>query len=462
MANESQVFPEETWNELLNLIELRKVVPIVGRALSLVDAGDGKRVPVLDAVVDPLAKRLGIAPRDTPWTLNELFVESARTTVYSAESFHLMLRKELEEAKPALDPLKRLAEIDDFRLFLSTGIDGFLEQAVAEVRRAKGDTVHTIAFAPDGYHDLPGPLEDADGVTVFKLLGARETCPNWVVTVENSLEFVFALQGEKYRPVNLLDAVKDRHLLAIGCKIPDWLGRFFLRSLRGGPISAQRSSNFLVENVGDTDETFSAYLRTFGRRAFVVPGDSAGFVDELHRRWKERKTTQPRVDGPEPGKDEAPPLPPLPPVGTPHKVFLSYSHADRDKAKQLYNFLSTRRIDVWMDDAGGLRAGDIWETEIKRRIDDCACFVPLVTQNTAKTQSYFWVEWNHAKTLTQQMDPDNRRFIFPVLGDDGVPVPDVFKAMQATPLPDDGRMRVLADSLRTEQQRFRKEQRALS
>src|SRR5436305_5193458 len=186
-----------------------------------------------------LAKQLSIAPRDPPWTLSELFVESARTTRYSADSFHLMLRKELDAATPAAGPLEQLADITDFKLFLSTGIDSFLEKAVRKVRGAAGEPVRTIAFAPDGYYDLPGRLEDTDGVTVFKLLGGRETCPNWVVTVENALEFVIALHGEKYRPANLLDSIKDRHLLAIGCQIPDWLGRFFLRCLRGGPISAQ-------------------------------------------------------------------------------------------------------------------------------------------------------------------------------------------------------------------------------
>src|SRR5437773_4200806 len=273
MPNDSQ-FSEETWTELLNLIELQKVVPIVGRALSLVDAGDGHQVPVLNAILVTLAQQLSIAPRDPPWTLSELFVESARTTRYSADSFHLMLRKELDAATPVAGPLEQLADITDFKLFLSTGIDGFLEKAVSKVRGATGEPTRAIAFAPDGYYDLPGRLEDTEGVTVFKLLGGRETCPNWVVTVENALEFVIALHGEKYRPANLLDSIKDRHLLAIGCQIPDWLGRFFLRCLRGGPISAQRSTNFLVDNVADTDVAFGEYLKQFSKSSFVVGSDA--------------------------------------------------------------------------------------------------------------------------------------------------------------------------------------------
>jgi hypothetical protein len=451
MTNESQ-FPEETWTELLNLIELKKVVPIAGRALSLVDAGDGSRVPVLDAVLDRLAKQLSIAPRDPPWTLSELFVESARNTRYSADSFHLMLRKELDSAQTVLGPLKQLAEITDFRLLLSTGIDGFLERAVSEVRGATGEPVRTIAFAPDGCYDLPGRLEDVDGVTVFKLLGGRETFPNWAVTVENALEFVIALHGEKYRPVNLLDAIKDRHVLAIGCQIPDWLGRFFLRCLRGGPISAQRSTNFLVENAKDADKAFGEYLRQFSKSSFIVPSDAAGFVDELNRRWKARQTTSTGTQQPvaqsRPAQSDAP-----------HKVFLSYSHDDRGEAEQLYRFLATRRVDIWKDNEGGIPRGAAWDAEIRRRIADCACFVPLVTRNTAReSDSYFWAEWNGAIDRTRRQDP-RRRFIFPVMSENGLAIPEVFSAMQAT-LSDANDMDRLADSLRKEQQRLRKEQRA--
>jgi len=453
MPNDSQ-FSEETWNELLNLIELQKVVPIVGRALSLVDTGDGHQVPVLNAVVDRLAARLSIAPRSPPWTLSDLFVESARKTIYSADSFHLMLRRELDAATPDLAPLKLLAEIRDFRLFLSTGIDGFLERAVTEVRGAKGEAVRTIAFAPDGYHDLPDRLQDSDGVTVFKLLGGRQTCPNWAVTVENSLEFVMALYGEKYRPVNLLDAIKERHLLVIGCQIPDWYGRFLLRCLRGGAVTAERST-ILIENTCDADEAFAAYVRSFGHRAFVVPGDAVGFVDELHRRWTERPHVEPESD---PANTTGPSRP-YPSESAPHKVFLSYSHDDNNEAEKLYRFLSDKRVDVWKDDEGGLPPASDWDTVIKRRIADCACFVPLVTPNTTKeSESYFWAEWKSAVERTRRQDPD-RRFVFPVLSEAGVSVPDMFGTWQAARLSNSVDMETLADSLRKEQQRVRKEQR---
>jgi hypothetical protein len=193
-----------------------------------------------------------------------------------------------------------------------------------------------------------------------------------------------------------------------------------------------------------------------------VPGDSAGFVDELHRRWKERQAGRSPVEE-RTGSNAGGPSSPPPTRDAAHKVFLSYSHDDRDKAEKLFTFLSERRIDVWKDDAGGLTKGANWDIEIKHRIADCACFVPLVSRNTAReSDSYFWLEWNGAAERTLRMDRANRKFIFPVLSENGVEIPEIFGAMQATRLFDPADMNALADGLRMEQQRFRKEQRALS
>jgi hypothetical protein len=51
------------------------------------------------------------------------------------------------------------------------------------------------------------------------------------------------------------------------------------------------------------------------------------------------------------------------------------------------------------------------------------------------------------------------RFIFPVLTERGVKVPDQFKAHQWTPLEDEDKRTELAQSLRDEQRRWRKEAR---
>jgi hypothetical protein len=447
---------EQRWDNLLDSIEMGMVIPIVGRRLSWVDRGDEPPVPLHSALVERLASDLGIDPLPQGWGLPELYRSLADKDAFNSEAFHPKLRRVLGGMKPHLGTLRKLAQISQFRIFLCTAIDGFLDQAVREVRGARGETVSTFTFAP-GHENPRRPLGQAGEVCVYNLLGSRETCPNWAVTVEGLVEFMLGLQSEKYQPEQLFAAIKDHHLLAIGCQIPDWFGRFFLRSLRNGPISEQRGLNVVIEDPQDADAAFGRYLEFFSKKSFVVPGDAISFVDELHRRWQERF-----------GADTAGapmsmpvPVPPPLPGGQPGRVFISYSHADRPQAQQLYDFLRGQGIDLWKDDRDdALEKGSHWDSEIKRRIADCACFIPLISHHTAESsESYFWKEWNLALARQMEMDLTRRRFIFPVLCEPSLGLPDQFGANQSTLLGDAADIEALARALRDEQRSWRKERR---
>src|SRR4030095_10701496 len=141
--------------------------------------------------------------------------------------------------------------------------DGFLEKALRQVRQTAQSSVCCVVFAPSRPDDLPPEFEKTSNTVVYKMLGGDETSPDWAVTVESKLDFVCALQNEKYRPFRLFDYLKDRHLLSIGCQIPDWLGRFFLHCIRGGLLSLHPAMHYLVENQADEDKAFAAYLTQF-------------------------------------------------------------------------------------------------------------------------------------------------------------------------------------------------------
>jgi TIR domain len=116
---------------------------------------------------------------------------------------------------------------------------------------------------------------------------------------------------------------------------------------------------------------------------------------------------------------------------------------------------------VWKDDRNeALSKGANWDHEIRRRIADCACFVPVIAEGAvAKTEGYLWDEWNLALKRWQGMDQLKRRFIFPVLSDRSVELPEQFRDSQWTLLADADERAALARSLRDEQRRLRKEAR---
>jgi hypothetical protein len=446
---------KERWEGLLDAIELGKVVPIVGRRLSLVQQPDGAPPLTLEQVAaERFARDLGIDPLPAGWGLAELHRAMAEKDEFDLDTFHPKLKRLVAKLTPQLEPLRKLAEITHFRLFLCTAFDGYLEQSVRTVRGAS-ETACSYNFAP-GYENPMRPIARPGEVCVYHLLGSLETCPNWAVTSEELVEFVLGLSSEKYRPEQLFTALKDKHLLAIGCQIPDWLGRFFLRALRNGPVSQQKGLNLLVDDTLEADAAFERYLQTFGRKALVVSGDPVGFIDELHRRWKERVGDAP----PPPTKGNDRQLTDMP-AERRAKVFLSYDHADGALAQQLFEYLHRQGIDVWKDDRyGALTPSTNWDHEIRRQIADCACFVPLISRAASdKVDSYFWREWNQALDRWEGMNKLKARFIFPVLTERGVKVPDQFKAHQWTPLEDEDKRTELAQSLRDEQRRWRKEAR---
>jgi len=92
-ASELTGLSEARWIDLLDLIETGKVIPIVGRRMSLVDNGAGGPVPFQKAVAERLARELGIDPLPPDWGLTELYVNAADKYAFNADAFHPKLKR---------------------------------------------------------------------------------------------------------------------------------------------------------------------------------------------------------------------------------------------------------------------------------------------------------------------------------------------------------------------------------
>src|SRR5690242_11861854 len=117
---------EDAWDDLLNFIEERRVIPIIGPELLKVDTETGPRL-LYDWVAEKLATKLNV---DTsllpqPYTLNDvvcwhLSAHGRREDTYTR------MRSVLREATfaPPL-ALRQLAQITDFDLFVTTTFDPY-------------------------------------------------------------------------------------------------------------------------------------------------------------------------------------------------------------------------------------------------------------------------------------------------------------------------------------------------
>jgi TolB-like protein/Tfp pilus assembly protein PilF len=121
-----------------------------------------------------------------------------------------------------------------------------------------------------------------------------------------------------------------------------------------------------------------------------------------------------------------------------HAVFLSYASQDAEAARMICAALRTAGIEVFLD-RSELRGGDAWDQKIRREIQRCGLFVPIISRHTQeRLEGYFRHEWKLAIERTHRM-AEQMPFLVPVVVDDTRDqeafVPDAFRAVQWTRLP---------------------------
>ena len=119
-------------------------------------------------------------------------------------------------------------------------------------------------------------------------------------------------------------------------------------------------------------------------------------------------------------------------------MFLSYTSQDAEAARSICAALRAAGVEVWFDQSE-LRGGDAWDRQIRKQIQDCALFLPIISANTqARPEGYFRLEWRLAVERTHLMS-DRVAFLLPVVIDDtgeqNADVPDTFRGVQWTRLP---------------------------
>jgi len=128
-------FDEDSWGDLLLQIEEGQVLPIVGAELLKVNVGADRPVSLYHWAAQALAEgfKIPAAELPEPCTLNDVMCSLAdqgkRHSAYSR------LTAILRDAKiPVPRVLEQLAEINNFKLFISTTFDGLLAEALNRSR----------------------------------------------------------------------------------------------------------------------------------------------------------------------------------------------------------------------------------------------------------------------------------------------------------------------------------------
>ncbi|MBL8329939.1 MAG: toll/interleukin-1 receptor domain-containing protein [Rubrivivax sp.] len=428
--------PDELfWDDLLAYLADRRVIPIIDTGAMLVDCG-GQRQPLESLLARRLTERLRIDVGETPQRLDEV-VRRQRMQAGRKDNLYLRLQqllKEMDLAPP--QALLDLAAVDAFDLVVSVSFDDLVVRAFDQVRHGGAPRTEVLAFAPNRSADLAEPRGASPHASVFHLMGRLSSAPDCVICDDDRLEFLHALQDDARRPKLLFDELRDNHLLLLGCRLPDWAARFFLRTAKGARLSLPEGDTIevLVGPQVVDDEPLAHFLAAFRPGARLVAMPPEDFLAELRRRWQAAHpaaAAASTADAPPTSRGRAP---------ADGAVFISYSRHDSQVAAQLADTLAREGVDVWLD-RNELQPGDAWAQSILRGIENCSLFVPVIsasTQREDRSRAYFWREWNTADDLALGMKP-GEVFILPVVVDDTDPyraqVPRRFAAANFAVLP---------------------------
>jgi hypothetical protein len=425
---------DDAWDDLLSFIEERRVIPIVGPELLLVTTDRGPRL-LLDWVAEKLAGRLNvkISELPQPYTLNDVvcWFLAARGR---REEAYVRMRSIIKEAN--FEPpvaLRRLAAITDFDLFVSTTFDPLLENAINLERFNGTPSTDVLSYAPNRVTDLPAERDRLQRPLVYHLFGKLSASPTYVISDEDLLEYICALQSEHLAPEKLFHELEHNHLLFIGSNFTNWLARLFLRMAKRQRLSDPRDvGEVLADDHSSQDDRLMSFLQQVSVRTRIYMGADR-FVEELHARWQARR--KPAAASGSAGTARF--LPPAREMPD-NAVFISYAREDLAAVQQIKAGLESAGIITWFD-IDRLEVGDDFDRKIQRNIARCSYFIPVVSAATQRRlEGYFRREWSYAMDRVRNM-ADGALFILPVCVDStntaDALVPDKFKALHFTQLP---------------------------
>jgi hypothetical protein len=428
-------FDEDAWDDLLNYIEERRVIPIVGPDLLRVETDQGPRL-LYHWLAEKLAVRLSVDPvgLPQPLTLNDVVCSYLGQRGRREEAYTRLrsIMREVQIQPP--QALRQLAQITDFDLFVTTTFDPLLEQAVNLERFGGEPHAEVIAYAPNRVSDLPAERGQLQRPVVYHMLGKLSASPTYVVSDEDMLEFICALQSEHLTPEKLFHELEHSHLLLIGSDFSNWLARLFLRMAKRKRLSDPRDfGEVLADDHTSKDDRLLAFLQQVSVRTRVFSG-AESFVAELHDRWLRRQRPVAATgSGPAPQRF----LPPAREMPE-NAIFISYAREDLPAVQKMKAAFDAAGLVTWFD-LDRLESGDDYDRKIRANIGRCSFFLPVISGSTQRRlEAYFRREWSYAVDRSRNI-AEGAVFILPVCIDDTTEadalVPEKFKAVHITRLP---------------------------
>ena len=388
---------KDRWPELLDEIDKGNVIPVIGPDLLVepkeTEDSSGRIENLHQQIISFIARHVNAKSR--PRSFSQLvfdpnfqrIVNNKASIIYNLIDQVINNLNSIEDISH--EPSQLLMDLlgtKRFPFVITTSFTPIVEQAMEKIW---GEVkVYNFTNEPKDGGDIKSE-DDLKRPSVLYMLGKYCSNPErYAVTDNDMIEYCGSWIKGYCVPKNLTGALKNKHLLMIGNNDSDWLNRLVWFALRQMSTTEMRSDYVVVEDAEDNFIQFLERLDTFYQE------DQTHVIQRIKEEMASRSDILKLTSSNE------------------YDVYISYSRSDTEIARNLYDALTAKGLQVWFDkESIGTQN---WEEDVKQGIKNARLFIPILTTNIAKEAlvfSEYRNEWNLAAELSEIMG--GRTFIIP-------------------------------------------------
>ena len=291
--------------------------------------------------------------------------------------------------------LRTLLETRLFRVILTPTYDFYIENLMREIW---GEELVVVNIADhDDVASFQERIRESRSRAYFTLppvliyiFGKAERSRRFVLEDNDAFDFIkWWMHDEQDDRKVLVDFIKQRHTLALGCKFDDWYFRFFWYILNDSRKYRTEDGSGHVAIPIDMDDRSDRNLLSYlsdihvdvqqNSQAFIRKLNDALRITDLNNPFREQILASRCRGG----------------------AFLSYKNADRILASRLYFTLVDKGFKLWFDNAN-LELADDYGTEIVGAVQASRVMLVLLTPAVAAdleagdTEHFYCGEWRLA------------------------------------------------------------------
>ncbi len=404
------------WEELLDFISEKKLTPVIGMEMYKFRSGDAL-LPIEEYLCQKLLKLYECSEKpitSLPHAVNYLVLEKRVKTMDVTRK----LKSIVKEISFDLPLLEEFLGIPELNYFINTVVyNNLLESKIEERKKQKPSSIN---FSINETFSDSEDLEKIKVPFVFNVFGSLLHTCDPALSEDDMMEYTGYFREKMETAKNIVNVLKNKNLLFLGCNFPDWMVRFILRLLSNEPFTewGNKRSIIVVNDPSEIRKEQFAFLKNYDVTTF--DGNTEDFIRELTERWKKRS--------PQSVKSKM--------------IFLSYTVKDKDSVENLKTAIERLgNVTCWYDKRE-ISAGDDFKTEIAKNIKSADLFIPLISANSLlHKDGYVQLEWFTADNVNtfRKIDGNTGKYLMPVVIDDSNPydtnVPKYFSELSIGKVP---------------------------